>query len=101
MKSTVLIAGSLKSRNSSKRRVFAATDALSYTQTLFLIQNKSEKETACQDPEGVRFQDCRLYWSAALSRSFSQSEALPPPMVHKDFTGEFRQAEQPLAGISV
>jgi hypothetical protein len=58
---TALKLDTLKSDESSKGGVIAATDALSYHQTPFLIQNKSLKRGVRLDPGNVRFEDCQLY----------------------------------------
>jgi hypothetical protein len=42
------------------RRIFVATDAQSYNQTPFLVQNMFSKRRACLDLEDVRFEDWQL-----------------------------------------
>jgi hypothetical protein len=44
-----------------RRRAVATTDALSCNRTPYLIQNKSLKRRASQDPEDIHFQECRLH----------------------------------------
>jgi hypothetical protein len=41
--------------------MFAATDVLSYNHILFLIQTSPSRERLFQDPEGVRFEEKRLF----------------------------------------
>jgi hypothetical protein len=48
-------------------------DGLSYNQTPFLIQNTFTMRRAFQDPEGVRFQDYRLYDNLHLYSVWSSS----------------------------
>jgi hypothetical protein len=45
-----------------KVRIIAATDALPYKQTPFLIQNKSSKRGVCVEPGKIRFEACQLYF---------------------------------------
>jgi hypothetical protein len=50
----------LQSDKSSKWGDIAATDAVPYNQTPFLIQSKSSKRGVCVDPGDVRFEDSQL-----------------------------------------
>jgi hypothetical protein len=44
-------------------QVLKVTDAVSYNETSFLIQNKSSKRWLCSAPENVRYHDRQLYSS--------------------------------------
>jgi hypothetical protein len=69
---TVLKSDTLKTDKSSKCRVIAAADVLTYIQIPSLVQNKSSKRGVCLHPGDVRFEDCQLVviFTMELAMSF-------------------------------